>query len=355
LLDDRCDPLACTAVTERKRRRSGAAAIQPAPDRVYDSPGIRADQLDIAAGDRFGALGLVAKHQQGHAQRRRFLLNPARIAEHQVGPEHRLDRFAMAAWRAEADRKDAGEHLANPGCKRRVGMEDHLHSSDALAGQGPKRPRNRVQPLAPILAPVAGDQKARKAAVPDRGGNVAAHAEHGVDPAVAGDMDLSAHPLAPKVGRAQLRGREQQVGVAVDRDPKFFLWPGAAAIMASKAGFDMSERSARHSGGKRSAERTGCVALHHEQFRAISGKQVGDRLADQSDVNVRVFLTGAAEPNRRIMAQTIIGRLQPGVLTGQDQFWSDSALRERIGDGGELDRFGTSADDDRDAAGQPSP
>jgi hypothetical protein len=84
-------------------------------------------------------------------------------------------------------------------------------------------------------------------------------------------------------------------------------------------------------------------------------EQARDRLADQSDVDVRVFLTGAAEPNRRIMAQTIIGRLQPGVLTGQDQFWSDSALRERIGDGGELDRFGTSADDDRDAAGQPSP
>ena len=72
-------------------------------------------------------------------------------------------------------------------------------------------------------------------------------------------------------------------------------------------------------------------------------------------MNVRVFLSGAAKPNRRIKSKTVIGGLQPGMLAGQDEFRSESPLRERIGDGGELDRFGTSADYDCDAAGQPSP
>lgn len=84
-------------------------------------------------------------------------------------------------------------------------------------------------------------------------------------------------------------------------------------------------------------------------------EQVGDRLADQADVNVRVVLSCAAEPERRIKAKTVIVRLKPGMLAGQDEFRSDGPLRERIGDGGELYRFGASADNDCDAAGQPSP
>lgn len=72
-------------------------------------------------------------------------------------------------------------------------------------------------------------------------------------------------------------------------------------------------------------------------------------------MNVRVILPGAAKPDRRIKAKTIIGGLQPGMLPGQDEFRSDAPLRERIGNGGELYRFGTSADDDCDTAGQPSP
>jgi len=143
--------------------------------------------------------------------------------------------------------------------------------------------------------------------------------------------------------------------MAIDRDPELLLGPGAAAIMASKAGLDMGDRSPGDASPKRSAECARRVALHHEQFWAISGKQVGDRLADQSDVNVRVILSGAAKPNRRIMAKTIIGGLQPGMLASQDEPGGNPPPRERIGNGGELDRFGAGTDDDCDAAGQPSP
>ena len=51
-----------------------------------DGVGLGADQAGIAAVDRLGPLAIVAQDEQGQAERGAFLLQPAAVAEHQIGP-----------------------------------------------------------------------------------------------------------------------------------------------------------------------------------------------------------------------------------------------------------------------------
>jgi hypothetical protein len=55
------------------------------------------------------------------------------------------------------------------------------------------------------------------------------------------------------------------------------------------------------------------------------------------------------------MAEAVIGGIEIGMLPGEDERRRDADVAERLGDWGELDSFGTSADDENNAAGQPSP
>jgi hypothetical protein len=72
-------------------------------------------------------------------------------------------------------------------------------------------------------------------------------------------------------------------------------------------------------------------------------------------MRVRIPLSGAVELDLREMAQPEIGRLKLRMLPGEDQRRRYSARMERLGNSGELDRFGTSADDNNYSMGQPSP
>lgn len=125
--------------------------------------------------------------------------------------------------------------------------------------------------------------------------------------------------------------------------------------MASKARLDMRGGDARHLCRKRSAERARRIALHDHQLRGLLGKHFQNRPADQPGMNVRVVLPGAAKADRREAAKAVIGDIEAGMLAGYDQQRIDSVSGERAANGGELDRFGTGADDDSDATGQPSP
>jgi hypothetical protein len=80
------------------------------------------------------------------------------------------------------------------------------------------------------------------------------------------------------------------------------------------------------------------------------------RAPDSRDVGVGLGQAGAIERDPRQMAKTIFGKVEVGVLAGADDEALMPARSQRGGDGGELDRFGTSADDEPDFSGtQPSP
>ena len=97
------------AVAERQGRAAPlpAAAARSAAkslDRRDDPSRIGSDQLaSIPMTSPSGPLGLLAQDQQRHAERRRFLLHPAGIAQYQVGGAHRLrsSRHGTAAGSGE--------------------------------------------------------------------------------------------------------------------------------------------------------------------------------------------------------------------------------------------------------------
>ena len=80
------------------------------------------------------------------------------------------------------------------------------------------------------------------------------------------------------------------------------------------------------------------------------------RLGDALDMGMRVLGTGAVEPRRRIAAEAVIGGIEVGMLSGQDQGRPRFASRQCSGDGGKLDCLGPRADDQPNVCGlQASP
>ena len=117
--------------------------------------------------------------------------------------------------------------------------------------------------------------------------------------------------------------------------------------MAAKPGFDMRDRDPGHVSRQCSAERAGCIALNDQQVRRLA-QFLEDGRGDAFDVRVRILLSGAIQPDGEICAEAIVGRVEAGMLAGEDQAWQNIASRERPGDGGKLDRFGAGADDKSD-------
>jgi hypothetical protein len=114
----------------------------------------------------------------------------------------------------------------------------------------------------------------------------------------------------------------------------------------------------RHSGGEtgqRAAERARGVALDDDQVRT-AGEQSTNRCRNALDVGVRVLVAGAVEPRRRKVGKLIVGGIEPGVLSGQDQRREYPALGQGPGNRVELDRIGSGADDQPHVRGlQPTP
>jgi hypothetical protein len=70
---------------------------------------------------------------------------------------------------------------------------------------------------------------------------------------------------------------------------------------------------------------------------------------------MRVLLARTSKPERRKAIESEISRIELRMLSGEYQRGRKSARAQRRCNGGELNRFGTSADDDNYALGQPSP
>ena len=233
-------------------------------------------------------------------------------------------------------------------------MKDDLDSREIGGRDFGERGSNRADAQVPILAPMAGDKQARPGR-PWRRLEVGTGREHGVDPAVAGNVDRAANAFAPEVGSAELGRCEQQLGIGVDRDPEFLFRPGMTTVVASKPRLDMGDRNSGDFRRKRSAESARRIPLDDQQRGPDLKKQRQKRLADVSDMGVRVDFAGAVEPERWICIETIVGRRHGRVLAREQNDGLKPLLPERSRDRGKLDRFGTRSDDARNCLSQPSP
>lgn len=106
---------------------------------------------------------------------------------------------------------------------------------------------------------------------------------------------------------------------------------------------------------QRNAERGRRVALNDEKVRPRCSQGFEDRLADRADVGVGVVLARAGQAKGSKGPEPVVGRVELRVLAGKYEKRRNPATDQRPDDGGELDRFGTRADDDRNKTGQPSP
>ena len=141
--------------------------------------------------------------------------------------------------------------------------------------------------------------------------------------------------------------------MGIDRDPEFFFRPGTAAVVAAQSGFNMTEGDAGHCRGQCAPERARRVAMDNQQGGAVYQRQ--NRFRHCTDMRVRVFETTAIESDRGKPVEPEIGRIKLRMLARKYQRQRNAAGAQRLGNGGELDRFGTSADDEYNVRRQPSP
>jgi hypothetical protein len=71
-------------------------------------------------------------------------------------------------------------------------------------------------------------------------------------------------------------------------------------------------------------------------------------------MGMRILLAGALQENARIAAESKVVGIER-LLARQDERGRQSARRERMRDGRQLDRFGPGPDDQPDVGEQPSP
>jgi len=168
-------------------------------------------------------------------------------------------------------------------------------------------------------------------------------------------MDAALHPLPAEVRRAEIGRREQDLRTAVDGDAELLFGPRMAAVVTAEARFDMGHRHLGQFGSERCTQGARCVALHDDQLRRGLRQHGRHRPGHPRNVGVRVLLARAAEMDRRIKIQPVIGGVQARMLAGEDQLQRDSATLEGGSNGRKLDRLGTSPDCDDDSVRQPSP
>ncbi len=109
-------------------------------------------------------LGCVAQHQQWDAQRGGLFLDTPRIAQDEVGAAHRFNHGAVAERRDQTDMQFAGKQGEHGLRHLRIGVEQYVNRDVAAARQRDQGRRERCQPVAPILSPMAGDQQFQSAA-----------------------------------------------------------------------------------------------------------------------------------------------------------------------------------------------
>jgi hypothetical protein len=116
----------------------------------------------------------------------------------------------------------------------------------------------------------------------------------------------------------------------------------------------MGDRNRRGEPGKRGTERTGRIALYHQEVRG-SREQGHERRGHGANVAVRILLAAAMEAFGGKCTESEILGIESRMLAGQDQRRRQSPRGKRVGDRCQFDRFGPGADHQPYVGIQPSP
>ena len=184
------------------KRGVARGLVQQFGDGGMNALPVGADQRHGAGGDGFGPFGDRAHHQDGLAERGRFLLDPARIGEddmaahHQIDERHIIQRLQQMHVRQTAE--DAPHRCLHRGVE--VNRVDDLH---IVALRDAAQPgADLLEAMAEAFAAMPGHQDqlfGRIEEAEPRGGRSLqrrvtlqrrAHGEERVDHRVAGDHDL---------------------------------------------------------------------------------------------------------------------------------------------------------------------
>jgi len=109
----------------------------------------------------------------------------------------------------------------------------------------------------------------------------------------------------------------------------------------------MGDGHASPESGQRPAQRARCIPLDNQQVRGVN-ERFEQRFADRADVAVRIRGARAIETRDGIAIKSEIGRIEVGMLSGQDEGGLEAEPGKAGGDRRELDRFGPRADDQPD-------
>ena len=273
-----------------RRRRDCARATWPrTPRRVeeprglgHDARPVGADEAHRAGLDRLRALGGLAHHEHGLAERGRLLLDAAGIGEHQVRAAHEVDEGDVVQRRQQVHVRGTAQDAAHR--LLHVGVEVYrVHDLDvASRSELRQRPADVLEPLAEALAAVPGDEHEALARVQEgelrversAQGRVRVeagdHREERVDDGVARDQDgRVVHTLAQQVLARLLGGGEMVPGDAGGEAAVHLLRPRGVDVARPQSRFHVPDGNAAVVGREARAQRGRRVAVHEHQVRLL--------------------------------------------------------------------------------------
>ena len=125
--------------------------------------------------------------------------------------------------------------------------------------------------------------------------------------------------------------------------------------MGPEAGFDMGKRHMRELCGQRSSEGARRISLNDQQ-RSRTGDKRRHRSSDVGGVGQWILEALPAQLLQRKSGQSVLPQVEPRMLAGKDECRRPAHAAERMCQRGQLDCFGTGADDQSYVGRmQPSP
>ena len=328
--------------------------------------------------DALDSLGALTRDEHRHAERRRLLLDAARVGDDDRGSPEQPRELRIPERLGQDDvvqtpQRDA-ELLADE--RVRVQRDDERHVGP-LRRDGCEPGADPSQAAVPVLATVSRDDDIRPAAVEHARNRVVRERDverrgvaESVDAGVAGDEHaLVGDALAHQVLLVQHRRGEVERRDAPDQLAVQLLGERCERAPGAEAGLDMADGDAQIEGRQGGRRRRRRVAVDEHPGREPSlayliaaRHPLAGRPEAVAAEAVEVGHHGRHELVERqtgvAHAEVVIGldraeledrRHQIGVLAGRhDDRAEDRAAPERQHDGEHLDRFGTRPDQDEE-------
>jgi hypothetical protein len=180
---------------------------------------------------------------------------------------------------------------------------------------------------------MAGDEDPRRPIVAGGSWWKSGHAlEYRVDARVAGYVDFARHVLGTKIRGGEIGRSEQKFRTGVDRRSILLFRPGEHQVMRAKPSFNMRDWHVRRESCKRGTKCARCIALNHQQVRAIA-EQRGDGQGHGANMRMRILSPRAGELNPPKTIEPEFGRIQVRVLPAENDRRLKPLRGERVRNG----------------------